>query len=276
MFSVVIPAYNESKVIGQTCRDISDTFATERITDFEILVIDDNSTDDTAAVLASLAASLPQLRYRLNELPNGFGFAVRCGLDHFAGDCACVVMADGSDDAGDIVRYYRAMAAGAECVFGSRFIAGSVVVRYPKLKLAINRVVNTGVRLLFGIPHNDLTNAFKCYRRDVVDGMRPFVSNHFNLTIELPLKAVTRGYSFVTLPVAWCNKRLGASNLSLREMGSRYLFIVLYIWLEKMLVHRDYERLAPGATRRRPKASSIGVTSTAQSTAVSRDRQDTN
>ncbi len=259
MFSIVIPAYNEADVIGPTCRAIAAEFAREGITDYEILVINDASTDDTAKRLDALAAELPRLRHRLNDLPNGFGFAVRCGLDYFAGDAACIVMADGSDDPPDIVRYYRAMEAGAECVFGSRFIPGSVVEHYPMVKYVINRIANTGVRLLFGIPHNDLTNAFKCFRRDVLDGLRPFLSNHFNLTIELPLKAIVRGYTYVTIPIAWRNKRVGASNLSLREMGSRYLFIVMYVWLEKLLVSRDYHRLPPGAQRRRPKPSSIAA-----------------
>jgi dolichol-phosphate mannosyltransferase len=202
MFSILIPAYNEANRIGETCRAIVAAFAAEGITDWEILVINDGSTDGTAAVLESLEREEPRIRQRLNDLPGGFGFAVRCGLDHFAGDAVAIVMADGSDDPADIIRYYRAIAAGAECVFGSRFVPGAVVVGYPFVKLVINRIVNTATRLLFRIPHNDLTNAFKCYRREVVEGMRPFVANHFNLTLELPLKAIVRGYTFVMMPIA--------------------------------------------------------------------------
>lgn len=262
MFSIIIPAYNEAAVIERTCRSIIDAFAEVSIADYEILVINDGSTDDTGAILRRMHSLWPTLRYRDNDLSNGFGFAVRCGLDHYEGTSACIVMADGSDDPSDIVRYYHAMRAGAECVFGSRFIRGSVVENYPGFKHVINRIANHGVRILFGIHHNDITNAFKCYRRDVIDGLRPLLSNHFNLTVEMPLKAIVRGYGFETIPIAWRNRRVGASNLSLREMGSRYAFIVAYVWLEKMLAKGDYYR-RDRAQRSRPRPSSLEAGSAA-------------
>src|SRR5581483_3879767 len=121
---------------------------------------------------------------------------------------------------------------------------GSRVEGYPRLKLVINRLANLFIRLLFGLRYNDVTNAFKAYRATVVAGCRPLLSPHFNLTVELPLKAIVRGYSYEVLPIAWRQRRHGASRLRLQEMGSRYLFIVLYVWLERLLTRGDYRRPA--------------------------------
>ena len=140
------------------------------------------------------------------------------------------------------MRYVEVLRDRAECAFGSRFIAGSRVENYPRLKLAINRLANLFIRVLFNLPYNDVTNAFKAYRAYVVDGCRPLLSPHFNLTVELPLKAIVRGYTYAIVPVTWTNRRHGASKLRLQEMGSRYLFIILYVWLEHHLSRGDYRR----------------------------------
>ncbi len=132
---------------------------------------------------------------------------------------------------------------------GSAMAAGRS--RYPRVKLVMNRVVNTGIRLLFQHGYNDTTNAFKAYRRHVIDQIQPLLSNHFNLTVEMPLKAVVRGYNFAVVPVTWTNRRYGVSKLRLQEMGSRYRFIVLYVWLEHHLSRGDYRR--PDLPRPTPK-----------------------
>ncbi len=241
-FSIVIPAHNEEGCIAATCEAIAARFAREGIADYEICVVNDNSRDRTEAVLQELSARLPAVRYVNNSPPNGFGYAVRKGLESFAGECACVVMGDLSDSPDDILAYYREMKAGAECVFGSRFIPGSRVVDYPPHKLWLNRLANTFIKLLFRLDYNDVTNAFKCYRREVIAGVQPLLSAHFNLTVELPLKAIVRGYSYKILPISWTNRTTGESKLKIKEMGSRYLFIVLYAWLERMLSRGDYRR----------------------------------
>lgn len=71
---------------------------------------------------------------------------------------------------------------------------------------------------------------------------RPLISPHFNITVELPLKAITRGYSWISIPITWHNRRSGESKLRMKEMGSRYLFICLYILLEKWLSLADYRK----------------------------------
>jgi dolichol-phosphate mannosyltransferase len=242
--SVVIPAYNEEGTVAETVNEIVSTLDAEKI-EHEVIVVDDSSTDGTAAVVESIAAEHPQVRCLPSPYENGFGFAVRAGLEAFEGDAVAIVMADGSDSPRDLVSYQRLLEEGYECAFGSRFVHGSKVIDYPRSKLIMNRIVNWGIRALFRHGYNDTTNAFKAYRREVIENVQPFLSHHFNLTVELPLKAVVRGYSYGIVPISWANRKAGVSKLRLNEMGSRYLFIVLYVFLEHHLSRGDYRRAEP-------------------------------
>ncbi len=256
--SVVIPARNEEGCIVETVEGILQTLRRENIA-HEIIVVDDGSTDSTVARLAARTLDEGVVLVR-NEGRHGFGMAVRAGLEHSTGEAIAVMMADASDDPEDLVRYYRKLEEGYECVFGSRFVSGGKVLDYPFHKLAINRMANLFIRLLFRLRCNDVTNAFKCYRREVVEAMEPLISPHFNLTVEMPLKAIIRGYTYAVIPISWTNRKTGISKLKLTEMGSRYLFIVLYLWLEKFLSRGDYHRrhLETAAEAER-KVSSIHV-----------------
>ena len=208
----------------------------------EIVVVDDGSSDRTWQILVDLTERISELKPLRNDGMNGFGRAVVWGLDHSAGDAVIIMMADESDDCRDVVRYWKGLCSGYDCVFGSRFIKGGGVIDYPRVKLLINRWANLFLRVLFRVKLNDVTNAFKAYRREVIDGCRPFLSPHFNLTIELPLKAIVRGFTWTVIPITWRNRRSGVAKLKLREMGSRYLFICLYIWLEKYFSRGDYKK----------------------------------
>ena len=206
----------------------------------EIVVVDDGSTDETWQILQSLQSQLPELSPVQNKDQHGFGRAIIKGIDHSTGDAVVIMMADESDDCRDVVRYWKLLQEGWDCVFGSRFMKGGGVIDYPWLKLRINRMANLFIKMLFGISLNDTTNAFKAYRKTALDGCRPFLSPHFNLTVELPLKAIVRGYTWTTIPITWRNRRTGIAKLKITEMGSRYFFIVAYVWLEKYFSRGDY------------------------------------
>jgi dolichol-phosphate mannosyltransferase len=276
--SVIIPARDEEGCIASTVEHLHLELDLRGVP-HEIVVVDDGSTDRTWQILQEEAARLngvprkmedrssevgdsraegavtqvsnsgfsphePRevLRAIRNPGPHGFGRAIVRGLDSMTGDAAVIFMADESDDCRDVVRYWEKLNEGYDCVFGSRFMKGGGTIDYPPIKLFMNRLANAFVRLLFRHGLNDTTNAFKAYRKEVIDGIRPILSPHFNITVELPLKAIVRGYTFTVIPITWRNRRTGLAKLKIKEMGSRYLFIVLYVWLEKYFSRGDYRK----------------------------------
>lgn len=241
MLSLIIPAHNEEGCIEETIKSFSSALKKEKI-NHEILVIEDNSTDKTEEILIKLEKEIKELWHISNTPPNGFGFAVRRGLENFKGNYVSIVMADFSDSPRDLINYYYEIKKGYDCVFGSRFIKGGGTFGYPFHKLILNRIANNLIKMLFNIKYNDVTNAFKMYRKETIEGIKPFLSYHFNLTVELPLKAIVRGYSYSIIPNKWRNRKTGVSKLKIKEMGSRYFFIILYCLLEKWLSQGDYLR----------------------------------
>jgi len=248
--SVVVPARDEARSIARTVETLTAMLGAEGIP-YEILVVDDHSSDATASVVARLAEANANVRCMPNPGRPGFGYAVRAGLDAFTGDAVVIVMADLSDSPRDVVSYYRLLEQGYDCAFGTRFMPGAEVRGYPRLKLVLNRLANLAIRILFRHGYNDTTNACKAYRRQVIENCQPLLSAHFNLTVELPLKAVVRGHSYAIVPISWTNRAAGESKLRIQEMGSRYLFIILYVFLEDHLSRGDYHRGGQASWRRR-------------------------
>jgi dolichol-phosphate mannosyltransferase len=241
LFSIVIPAHDEEESLPPTIRDLYTHLRAAGVP-HEIVVVDDASRDRTWDVLQSLKAEIPTLAPVRNPGPHGFGRAVVYGFTHMAGDACTVMMADASDSPEDAVKYWCLLNEGWDCAFGSRFVKGGEVIDYPRIKLFVNRLANCLVRIGFNIALNDTTNAFKAYRRTVIEGCRPFLSPHFNLTVELPLKAIVRGYSWTVIPISWRNRKYGEAKLKIKEMGSRYFFICAYVWLEKYFSRGDYRK----------------------------------
>jgi dolichol-phosphate mannosyltransferase len=240
LLSVVIPARNEEGCIAATVEHLDLELRLQKIP-HEIVVVDDGSTDSTWSLLMELQSRIPGCKPVQNLGEHGFGRAITHGFQHVTGDAVVVMMADESDDCRDVVRYWQTLDQGWDAVFGSRFLRGGGVIDYPSHKLLLNRIANMFLRFLFGVQLNDFTNAFKGYRRTVIEGCHPFLSAHFNLTVELPLKTIVRRYSWTVIPITWRNRRAGESKLKIKEMGSRYLFIALYCWLEKYFSRGDYQ-----------------------------------
>jgi len=241
LLSVVIPVRDEEGCIASTIEHLHLELELRGVP-HEIVVVDDGSTDRTWTILQEEQKKVPQLKPIRNPGPHGFGRAITRGLDAMTGDAVVIMMADESDDCRDVVRYWEKLNEGSDCVFGSRFVKGRGTIDYPRVKLFMNRLANAFVRILFNHGLNDTTNAFKAYRKTVMDGIRPILSPHFNITVELPLKAIVRGYSFATIPITWRNRRHGVAKLKIKEMGSRYLFICLYVWLEKYFSRGNYRK----------------------------------
>src|SRR5579872_1206923 len=248
--SLVIPAYNEEHTLPDVLTSLQTDLRSAGIP-YEIIVVNDNSRDRTAHVVLAIRERDDRICLVNRTGPNGFGRAVRAGLDQITGDVAVIYMADASDHPADVVRYYRKIEEGYDCVFGSRFIAGSHVVEYPLVKLVVNRIVNKLMQWFFWCPFNDLTNAFKAYRTTVARDCGPYRASHFNITIEMSLSAMIRKYNIAQVPISWTGRTWGSSNLRLGEMGRRYLATLLKVVAEKLLIADDLivERLAASAKR---------------------------
>lgn len=240
LLSLVIPARDEEDCIATTVEHLHLELKLNNIP-HEIIVVDDGSCDSTWDRLQEISKRLPELKPINNAGLHGFGRAIQLGFEHAAGDAFIVMMADESDDCRDVIKYWNLLCEGHDCVFGSRFIKGGGVIDYPWLKLRVNRLANLFIKWLFAIPLNDTTNAFKAYRRHVIEGCKPFLSPHFNLTVEIPLKAIIRGYNYTITPITWRNRRAGVAKLKMKEQGSRYFFIVMYCWMEKYFSRGDYK-----------------------------------
>lgn len=241
LFSIVIPCRDEELSIVATVTDIHSDMSKGKVP-HEIVVVNDGSSDGSLAALTTLSKSIPELVVHDSTGPNGFGLAIRRGLEVASGDAVVIMMGDGSDSGTDAIEYWKQLNLGYDCVFGSRFIRGSKVSGYPPLKLCINRIANWFLKLAFRTKLNDVTNAFKAYRTSTIRGIQPILAPHFNITVELPLKAIVRGYSYKVIPISWAGRRHGASKLKIKEMGSRYCFIAAYVWLERFFTGGDYRK----------------------------------
>ena len=239
--SIIIPAKDEEGDIENTIISIHNILKTNNV-EHEILIINDHSVDSTLEILSSLEKKIKELKIINNSGKPGFGLAIRQGLENYSGDIVAIVMADGSDSPKDLINFYFKSVKNYTCVFGTRFSSGGSTKDYPVLKYIMNRFFNNLVRLIFRIKYDDITNAFKVYTREAIEGSKPFLSNHFNLTLELPLKIIIRGYKYKIIPNSWKNRQTGVSKMRIKEMGSRYMFILFYCLIEKLLTKDDYKK----------------------------------
>ena len=238
--SIVIPAHNEEANIGPCLDELVAKLDADNIV-FEIIVVNDNSRDGTEQEVLNRAASRPEIRLIHRLPPGGFGRAIRTGLEFVSGEVVVIYMADRSDHPEDAILYLRTIEEGYDCVFGSRFIRGSRVQRYPWLKLYINRFVNIVIQWMFWTKFNDLTNAFKAYRTDVIRRCGPYRACHFNITLELSLSALITGYKIAQVPIQWEGRTWGSSNLRLAEMGRRYTCTLLMLFFQRILLSDDVQ-----------------------------------
>ena len=239
--SIIIPAKNEEGNLEETIKEINNTLLENNI-QHEIIVINDHSSDATLEILNLLKNNIHELKIIDNTGKPGYGLTVRLGLENYSGEIIAIMMADGSDSPKDLIKFYFKSIKNNTCIFGSRFIDGGFTKDYPKLKYVLNRIFNNLVRLIFQIRYNDITNAFKVYTKEAIEGSKPFLSNHFNLTLELPLKIIIRGYNYEVVPNLWRNRKTGISKMKIKEMGSRYIFILFYCLIEKLLTKNDYKK----------------------------------
>ncbi len=238
LLSVIIPVHNEENNLNPTVQDLRQHLDQAMIP-FELILVDDCSKDQSWTKIQALQEDDQRICGVQRSSPPGFGRAIRTGLQNSRGDVITMVMADSSDRAHDVVACYKKIQEGYDCIFGSRFTSSSVVEGYPPFKLFVNRIVNCALQILFLTGHNDLTNAFKMYRREVIDTCGPYQSCHFNITLELSLSALIHRYNIGKIPINWYGRKWGISKLSLWKMGRKYLSVIVKAFCEKLLIADD-------------------------------------
>lgn len=238
LLSICIPAYNEEAGIAQTVEAIAKVLSAKEIP-FEFVIANDNSIDSTEEVIRSKIAEGIPITLINRTPPGGYGRALRTCFEHFKGEIVVVVMADLSDDPNDIVKYYQKICEGYDAVFGSRFVKGSLVKDYPLLKLIANRIGNKVLQLMFRTHHNDLTNAFKAFRAEVLHSIMPLYASHFNLTIEISLGILIRNFRIASIPINWYGRSWGCANFKIRELGRRYFATMMKLYCERIFILDD-------------------------------------
>ena len=233
--SIVIPVRNEEIVI----KKIIDQLEYElKNLPYEIIFINDFSTDNTPELIKEIIKTKEQISLYDNK-KKGLGGAITEGINKAKGEAVCIMMCDLSDNIDDLKKYYNIIKnEQVDAVFGSRFIKGSKINYYPKKKLILNRIFNLATKLLFVSDYNDFTNAFKIYRRDALLKTFPLVSESFNIFLELPLKIISRKMKYKIIPISWINRKEGTSKFNIKELRAKYLFTLIYCWLEKVLLKK--------------------------------------
>ncbi len=234
--SIVIPVYNEDKQLHNTVKKINKI--SKRIKDYEIVFIDDFSTDNTKQIIKKSIRSNQKIKYYKN-IKKGLGSAIGLGINKSTKKFVCIFMCDNSDDLSDLMEYYKIINKNnLDAVLGSRFLKNSRITNYPILKMVLNRIFNYIVKIIFLSNYNDFTNAFKIYKKKTLKELMPIVSDHFNVFLELPLKIIIRKYKYKIIPISWKGRKIGVSKFKISELGSMYIFTLLYCFIEKILLKK--------------------------------------
>ncbi|MFC1674302.1 glycosyltransferase family 2 protein [Candidatus Omnitrophota bacterium] len=229
--SCVIPAHNEEDCIKGVILELIRVLDGEGI-DFELVVVDDNSSDRTGDILDELSLQDNRIRPIHRKERPGFGFAISEGLNNFNNDTVCIVMGDGSDVPEDVVGLFKKIQEGFGVVYGSRFMKGNAIHDYPFFKLFFNRCGNYLIKTLFFLKGDtDFTNAFKIYRREVIEAIKPINCTEFNITLEIPLKAHFLGFKRTSIPVSWYGRKSNISKFTIFKMCKCYLRTLFKLWI---------------------------------------------
>jgi dolichol-phosphate mannosyltransferase len=233
--SIIIPCRDEEENVNTIYENIIKKIKTEN---YQIIFINDFSSDNTENKIKKLSSNDKKI-FLYNNAKKGLGGAIDLGLKKSMGKFITILMADSADSIDDLNNYIKIMnEEKCDAVFGSRFISGGKTVEYPLIKLIFNRFGNNLARLLFLSNYNDFTNSFKIYKKEVIQHFFPLVSEDFNIFLELPLKTISRGFKFKIIPIKYYNRTVGTAKFKIKELGSRYLFTLLYCFIEKILLNK--------------------------------------
>ena len=234
MLSIIIPLRNEAENLAEILSHFNNNLSK---IDHEVILVNDFSIDDTFKKAKKISEEYENFKIIENK-KKGLGGAINVGIECCKGEKICIMMGDLSDDINDLKKYNDIMdKENIDAVLGSRFLENSKVHDYPLNKLILNRLFNFFVSIIFWNKYNDYTNAFKIYKRDVLVTLMPFVSESFNIFLEIPLKLISRKYSYKVIGINWFGRKKGKAKFKINELRSKYLFTLLYCFLEKILLN---------------------------------------
>ena len=229
--SIVTIAHNEEGVIGKV---IDELLANYREKILELIIVDDVSTDKTAAIVQSRSRREPKVKLITRQPPCGVGRAIKTGFKNVSPKASYVLTMDSDfvENMDDIGRMIARMERGdCDGVIGSRFIEGSRMTGYPLTKKMMNRAFHLVVRLLFGIKQKDLSNNFKIYKREIIEKM-PWHSDDFAINAETGILPILSGYKVCEVPASWIGREegQGKSKFKLFKVGMGYIKVIPYAW----------------------------------------------
>jgi dolichol-phosphate mannosyltransferase len=212
---VIIPTYKEKENIEAIIKSISSLSIP-----FDILVIDDNSPDGTSDIVRRLNKSFPNVHLIERHGKLGLGTAYITGFKWSLEknyDYIYEMDADFSHDPNDLVRLYNAcQEEGADVAIGSRYISGVNVVNWPLSRVLMSYIASIYVRMITGMKIMDTTAGFICYRKEVLESIRPetIKSVGYGFQIEMKFNAWKLGYKIVEVPIIFTDRKLGASKMT--------------------------------------------------------------
>jgi dolichol-phosphate mannosyltransferase len=229
---VVIPTYNEAENIRLILP------AVLAATDCEVVVVDDDSPDGTAAVVGELAAKDPRI-HLVNHRPKlGIGPAYKEGFKAaLALEPEFIVQMDADfSHAPEMLPRLVALAADHDLVLGSRYLDGITVVKWPMGRLLLSYYGNAYVRMVTGLHVRDATGGFKCWRRSGLTAIEPdrVRSNGYAFQIETTYRAWLRGLRISEVPIIFMDREVGESKMS-KRIGLEALWIVIWLRLSHLV-----------------------------------------
>ena len=215
--SIIIPAYNEGAVIGQIVAQVHDSLHSQGEA-YEVIVVDDGSTDETAVVAEEAGARVVKHPYNI-----GNGAAVKTGIRKARGEIVVMLDGDGQHDPRDIPRLIQELGP-YDMVVGAR-TSGSETSFHRDIA---NRIYNWLATYICGRKIEDLTSGFRAIKADIARSFVYLLPNTFSYPSTLTLAVVRSGYSLAYVPIK-TTRRVGKSKIKLLQDGSRFLLIILRI-----------------------------------------------
>lgn len=257
--SIVLPARNEAANIRRVVEQLLDWYGAYI---HEIVVVNDNSTDETAEIVRAIMQKEPRVCLVERTEPNGVGLALKDGYGKATGRYILSMDSDFIEILPELRGLFDAVADGHDGAIGSRFSHDSILSNYPFTKLLCNRMCHALIKLFLLHRVRDITNNLKLYRAEILKNL-DIESSHFSANLETGLKPLLAGYDIVEVPISWINRtfEMGNSSFAVGKVGADYARALFRCWRQRGVLHKGVVQVALRRVRNRsiPAANASGV-----------------